>query len=121
MELLLISLLIIALFTAAIARSKGRDFFGWLILGGLFPILGLIAVAAMPNLKSEIHPRNAKVCPRCAETVQKAALVCRHCGQPFDLETERANERSADNRRLLIIAAIILAVVVLGWINSPST
>ena len=27
----------------------------------------------------------SKVCPRCAETIKAAALVCRHCGQEFDI------------------------------------
>jgi hypothetical protein len=26
----------------------------------------------------------SKVCPRCAETIKTAALVCRHCGQEFE-------------------------------------
>ena len=35
-------------FTAAVASSKNRDPVGWFVLGALFPLFGLIAVAAMP-------------------------------------------------------------------------
>lgn len=28
----------------------------------------------------------SKVCPRCAERVKAAAMVCRHCGQAFDVD-----------------------------------
>ncbi len=28
----------------------------------------------------------SKVCPRCAERIKAAAMVCRHCGQEFDPE-----------------------------------
>jgi uncharacterized protein UPF0547 len=32
----------------------------------------------------------SKVCPRCAEAVKAAALVCRHCGHEFEIGAARA-------------------------------
>ena len=30
-------------------------------------------------------PADTKVCPRCAETIKAAALVCRYCGNEFEI------------------------------------
>lgn len=41
------------LLAAIIAASKGRNFFGWLILGLLFGIFALIAAAFMPAVSAD--------------------------------------------------------------------
>lgn len=42
----------------------------------------------------------SKACPRCAETVKAAALVCRHCGKEFDMSAYQTGAGTiADPRR----------------------
>jgi hypothetical protein len=53
-----------------IARRKNRRF-GWL-WGLVLSWIGVLTVALLPA--------SGRVCPRCAEKVKPAALVCKHCG-----------------------------------------
>lgn len=39
-----------AVVTALAAAARGRNFFGWLVIGGLTGVFGLIAVLVMQNL-----------------------------------------------------------------------
>jgi len=46
-------------------------------------------------VESQDRRRTAsKVCPRCAETIKAAALVCRHCGQEFEPPAALPSEAS---------------------------
>lgn len=42
-----------AVVTALAASARGRSFIGWLIIGGLTGIFGLIAVLVMENLNNQ--------------------------------------------------------------------
>lgn len=61
-----------------------------------------------------------KVCPRCAETVKTAALVCKHCGHEFAASPEQPKplkitiERKAVNKRGCLVAFLVLAGLVIG-------
>jgi hypothetical protein len=69
--------------------ARGRSGFGWFLIALIFsPLIGLIAVLVLPNLKIE---QKAKAdfdqllkthvkCPDCAELVKAEASVCKHCG-----------------------------------------
>ncbi len=55
--LLLLLWLTIAIGAGAIASSKDRSFFGYLLLGLLFPLVGLIiAIGIAPRLADEREP-----------------------------------------------------------------
>ena len=110
-----------AVVTAIAASSRGRSGGAWFFLGLLFGVFGLIAVLVMPRVeapgqasvgalpnetkrRAELRQtaeaaRAAEVaadttaCPQCAETIKKAAKICRFC--QFDLEAWRAERASA--------------------------
>jgi hypothetical protein len=51
--------------------------------------VGMIVAAVLRGTRSRgptlAGPRaDGKVCPRCAETVKAAALICRYCGHEFE-------------------------------------
>ena len=71
---------------ASVAANRGRNqglwFFACFLLAGL-PLLLLLV---LPNEKAKEEERFAeatKQCPKCAERVKKAAVVCRFCGYEF--------------------------------------
>jgi hypothetical protein len=53
--ILLIAAVVCAGFCAGIARAKNRDGLGWFILGFLFSLIALIAIAGLPALPAG-HP-----------------------------------------------------------------
>ena len=69
-----------------IAGNKGRNQFAWFAWCFLFPLIGLIVLLCMSNLK-QLELKQSKVCPRCAERVKLGAAVCKHCSYDFSTET----------------------------------
>jgi hypothetical protein len=73
--------LICGIASATVAGSKNRFAVGW-FFGGLFlgPI-ALFTVGFMPALKGTEERVAGRLCPFCAEKIQPAAIVCKHCGR----------------------------------------
>jgi hypothetical protein len=93
MAILLAFWLMCGVACGVIASNKGRSGVGWFLLGCVLGIFGLIIVAclskkAMSKRHEDQFIRDGKLrrCPDCAETVQPAARVCKHCGHRFDVE-----------------------------------
>jgi hypothetical protein len=70
----------LVILTVIAAVSRGRDWFGWLLLGCLLPLFSLIAVLILPSRKNAPTPRTHVKCPDCKELVLKEANICKHCG-----------------------------------------
>ncbi len=75
----------LSIVAAMVARSRGRSFFGYLLLSLLLsPLLGLLLAALLRPVGAELERRQLKSgasrkCPRCAELVKTEATVCKHC------------------------------------------
>lgn len=66
----------IPVWTANVAKNKGRNWLVWLIIGFILNIIGLIIAYIIPV---QVGGKYGK-CPKCAEPVLKEAMVCKHCG-----------------------------------------
>ena len=78
--------MLLGLIPAAIARSKGRSFFGFWIYGTLLLIVALPhAILAKPNVAAlearQLSSGAHRKCPHCAEIIKQEARVCRFCGR----------------------------------------
>ena len=68
------------IFSAAIAKSKGRNVSGWFVCGFLLNLAGMLfALIIEPNYDELVRNRVRKRCPFCLEIIQIEALKCPHC------------------------------------------
>jgi len=73
--LLIVDLLVFAPIGAWLAQQRGRTPAFGALVGAVFGILGIIVLGLAPPPKGL-----TRTCPRCAEDVKYAAVVCRYCG-----------------------------------------
>ncbi len=71
-----------ALLIAKLARDKkGLSLGGFLLIGLLTSwLVSLIIYQVSPSQDNS----SKKTCPKCAEQVQSAAVICKHCGNKLD-------------------------------------
>jgi hypothetical protein len=70
-----------AIATGLVGRSKGSSFFVWFLVGGVLPVLGLIAVLLYRVERDEPERR----CPNCGAVQKLYVQVCRRCGEDLYL------------------------------------
>jgi hypothetical protein len=90
-EILIIDAIVCAILGGLIAQSKGRSGAEGAFVGALLGLLGLLLVVLSPS-KAVMAPAtvaNASLrpCPKCAEMIQPAAVVCRFCGAQVEAAT----------------------------------
>lgn len=80
MEVLL-SWFFFSLLVGFLAGHRGRSGLNWFLLAMLLsPLIAVIALALMSNLKGQPSPDTHVKCPDCRELVLAEARVCKHCG-----------------------------------------
>jgi hypothetical protein len=81
MEFLFIAA-VIGLIPAAIAKSKGHNFFTWWLFGFLLWIVAMpCSLFLKENLEVTGPKKGLMKCPKCLEWIQNGAIVCKHCKQ----------------------------------------
>jgi hypothetical protein len=74
---------------AIAAATKGRSVFGWLILGSILGVFGIVILAFLPTIRpqenaAEQTDRIERKCPECGELVLAEARKCKHCGSTIE-------------------------------------
>ena len=73
-----------AIAVGILASNRGRSGFIWFVISILFsPLIGVIFVLVMENLKEindQPNPDTHVRCPDCRELVRNDARKCKHCG-----------------------------------------
>jgi len=84
---ILLAYLLFSFLVALYAHGKGRSGVRFFLASLLFtPLIALIALLVMGDNVAELVQRDIrsgrkKTCPHCAEPIQSAAVVCKHCGR----------------------------------------
>ena len=81
------------LLCGVVAKEKGYDVAGWVVIGfflGIFAVIWILVLS--PNQQElesrSLASRDTKRCPHCAEHIRIEAKICRYCGRSL---TERGD------------------------------
>lgn len=80
--------------TGIIGKAKGQSFWVWLVVGGVLPVVGLIAVILSRREQAEPERR----CPRCGAVHKLYVQVCSKCGEDMYLPDPREVRPGPDYR-----------------------
>ena len=81
--------------TGIVWRGKGMSFFIWFVIGGVLPLLGLVAVILSRREQAEPERR----CPRCGAVQKLYVQVCSTCGEDLYLPDPSEVRQGPDLRR----------------------
>ena len=94
--IVLLPALISGFASAIIASQKGRDGFGWFLVGVFFaPIAIPFALIANP-IRGNIE--SLKTCDYCRELVNHKAIKCPHCHSELTNHSEKTSEPKKDDK-----------------------
>ncbi len=89
--LLFFQAILCAIFSGVIAGPKGREVGFWVIMGFVFGLFGLIAIAGLPTNKAAYFLPSEMRCPKCKtmlvlnESERLAgAFTCHQCNHVYD-------------------------------------
>lgn len=96
------------------ADAKGRNAFGWFVLGCVTGPVALLLLAFFPSIKYHVEGANPDIhghCPKCAETIFKDAKFCKHCGNEFE-HTRPLKPKDTSLQSLVVYGILAL----LAWL-----
>ena len=81
--------------TGVVGRIKGSSFFLWFLVGGLLPVIGLLAAVLYRSERDELR----RQCPGCGKVVPLSDALCTRCGTELEFPEVAIVPRSAASRR----------------------
>ena len=81
--------------TGVVGRIKGSSFFLWFLVGGLLPVIGLLAAVLYRSERDELR----RQCPGCGKVVPLSDALCTRCGMELEFPEVAIVPRSAASRR----------------------
>jgi hypothetical protein len=80
-----------ALAGGLVGKLKGSSFFIWFLIGGVLPVIGLIAALLYRSEHDEVR----RQCPACGKIVKLHDAVCMRCGAELDFPDVAIEPESA--------------------------
>lgn len=115
---IIVGWLVLSIVVAVAANARGRSAGGFFLLSLLVsPLIGLLAVVAMPAQESEWDRQRrlsaTRPCPQCAELVKREAQICRYCGHalPPVAAIEQPLPPASGAAVPIVITAVVLLVL----------
>lgn len=132
MEVFVAIWLVCGFVAAIIASNKGANpaagFAVGVLLGPIGIALSFFMGTDAERAAKQVSSGEKKVCPRCAEAVQPAALVCRYCGHEFagpiggaDMDQSVAVDDREDPPVLFVLLVILIVIAAVVYSALPSS